>query len=617
MGGLARLEYRGYDSAGIALADKEGLTVLKAVGKLANLDEALSDAAPQDAVAGIGHTRWATHGRPTRRNAHPHTSTDGRFALVHNGIIENADLLRAELRKTGVTFASDTDTEVVVHLIQRAYDHEELLEWDGEVPGCEGETARAAQRLVAALRSVTARLQGTYTLLVLSSEAPGVILAARRSSPLVVGLGEDENFLASDALAFVEHTTRALEIDQDQVALVTGKGVVVIGHDGRVLPLKEYEVDFASDRATKGSWPTFMEKEIHEQPRGVADTLADRMDALGRLALDEVRIPESLLRSIDKIIIVGCGTASYAGQVARYAIEHWCRIPVEVELSSEFRYRDPVVTEKTLIVAISQSGETMDTIQAIRHAQEQGAKVVAVVNTPGSTISRESDAVLLTHAGPEIAVASTKAFTCQVTACFILGLYLAQVRGNKYGDEIVDYMDKLEDVPAKIQEVLNRGENVRHFAHTMKDASSVIYLGRHVGFPVALEGALKLKEICYIHAEGFAAGELKHGPIALVDEGQLVIVIVPTPRRLELHNKVLANIQEVRARGAHTIVIAEDGDHSVDEFADVVFRVPPVPTLYAPLLTVIPLQIFACELAKVKGLDVDQPRNLAKSVTVE
>ncbi len=617
MGGLARLEYRGYDSAGIALADKEGLTVLKAVGKLANLDEALSDAAPQDAVAGIGHTRWATHGRPTRRNAHPHTSTDGRFALVHNGIIENADLLRAELRKTGVTFASDTDTEVVVHLIQRAYDHEELLEWDGEVPGCEGETARAAQRLVAALRSVTARLQGTYTLLVLSSEAPGVILAARRSSPLVVGLGEDENFLASDALAFVEHTTRALEIDQDQVALVTGKGVVVIGHDGRVLPLKEYEVDFASDRATKGSWPTFMEKEIHEQPRGVADTLADRMDALGRLALDEVRIPESLLRSIDKIIIVGCGTASYAGQVARYAIEHWCRIPVEVELSSEFRYRDPVVTEKTLIVAISQSGETMDTIQAIRHAQEQGAKVVAVVNTPGSTISRESDAVLLTHAGPEIAVASTKAFTCQVTACFILGLYLAQVRGNKYGDEIVDYMDKLEDVPAKIQEVLNRGENVRHFAHTMKDASSVIYLGRHVGFPVALEGALKLKEICYIHAEGFAAGELKHGPIALVDEGQPVIVIVPTPRRLELHNKVLANIQEVRARGAHTIVIAEDGDHSVDEFADVVFRVPPVPTLYAPLLTVIPLQIFACELAKVKGLDVDQPRNLAKSVTVE
>lgn len=617
MGGLARLEYRGYDSAGVALVGDEGVAVVKAVGKLVNLGDALDEVKPEDAFAGIGHTRWATHGRPTRENAHPHTSEDGRFALVHNGIIENADVLRAELRTAGVAFASDTDTEVVVHLVQRAYDSDDLLEWEGEAPGLEGGAARAARRLVAALRAVTARLQGTYTLLVVCSEAPGAIVAARRSSPLVVGLGEEENFLGSDVLAFVEHTSRAVEIDQDQAVLVTGCGVVVIGHDGAPVPLKEYEVDFASDRATKDGWPTFMEKEIHEQPRGVADTLADRMDALGRLALDEVRIPESLLRSIDKIIIVGCGTASYAGQVARYAIEHWCRIPVEVELSSEFRYRDPVVTEKTLVVAISQSGETMDTIQAIRHAREQGAKVVAVVNTPGSTISRESDAVLLTHAGPEIAVASTKAFTSQVTACFILGLYLAQVRGNKYSDEIADYMDKLAEAPAKIQQVLDQGETVRQFARTMVDATSVIYLGRHVGFPVALEGALKLKEICYIHAEGFAAGELKHGPIALVDEGQPVIIIVPTPRRPELHNKVLANIQEVRARGARTIVVAEDGDHSVDEFAEVVFRVPPIPTLYAPLLAVVPLQIFACELAGAKGLDVDQPRNLAKSVTVE
>lgn len=615
--GLSRLEYRGYDSAGIALASPGKLNVIKTVGKLANLREAVDQDAPADAYAGIGHTRWATHGRPTVANAHPHVSPDGRFALVHNGIIENADNLRAQLRAQGAVFASETDTEVVVHLLARAYDQADAASYTGEVAELSGTDETVARRLVVAMREVTAKLEGTFTLLALSTESPKVIVAARRSSPLVIGLGEGENFLGSDVLAFIEHTNRAVEIGQDQLVVVSACAVTVIGADGHPVPLKEYEVDFSADRASKAGWPTFMEKEIHEQPRGVADTLADRLDSHEHLALDEVRIPEHVLRGIDKIIMIGCGTASYAGQVARYAIEHWCRIPVEVELSSEFRYRDPVVGEKTLVVAISQSGETMDTIQAIRHAREQGAKVVAIVNTPGSTISRESDAVILTHAGPEIAVASTKAFTSQVTACFILGLYLAQVRGNKYADEIADYMEKLARVPEAIQKVLDSGETVRQFARTMKDATSVIYLGRHVGYPVALEGALKLKEICYIHAEGFAAGELKHGPIALVDEGQPVVVIVPTPRRPELHAKVLANIQEVRARGARTIVIAEEGDTSVDEFAEVVFRVPPVPTLYAPLLTIVPLQIFACELAAVKGLDVDQPRNLAKSVTVE
>ena len=615
--GLSRLEYRGYDSAGIALASPGKLNVIKAVGKLVNLREAVDQDAPADAFAGIGHTRWATHGRPTVANAHPHVSPDGRFALVHNGIIENADSLRAQLRAQGAVFASETDTEVVVHLLAHAYDQADPASYTGEVAQLSGTDEAVARRLVVAMREVTAKLEGTFTLLALSTESPNVIVAARRSSPLVIGLGEGENFLGSDVLAFIEHTNRAVEIGQDQLVVVSASAVTVIGADGHPLPLKEYEVDFSADRATKGGWPAFMEKEIHEQPRGVADTLADRLDSHEHLALDEVRIPEHVLRGIDKIIMIGCGTASYAGQVARYAIEHWCRIPVEVELSSEFRYRDPVVGEKTLVVAISQSGETMDTIQAIRHAREQGAKVVAIVNTPGSTISRESDAVILTHAGPEIAVASTKAFTSQVTACFILGLYLAQVRGNKYADEIADYMEKLARLPEAIQKVLDSGESVRQFARTMKDATSVIYLGRHVGYPVALEGALKLKEICYIHAEGFAAGELKHGPIALVDEGQPVVVIVPTPRRPELHAKVLANIQEVRARGARTIVIAEEGDASVDEFAEVVFRVPPVPTLYAPLLTIVPLQIFACELAAVKGLDVDQPRNLAKSVTVE
>lgn len=615
--GLSRLEYRGYDSAGIALASPGKLNVIKTVGKLANLREAVDQDAPADAYAGIGHTRRATHGRPTVANAHPHVSPDGRFALVHNGIIENADNLRAQLRAQGAVFASETDTEVVVHLLARAYDQADAASYTGEVAELSGTDETVARRLVVAMREVTAKLEGTFTLLALSTESPKVIVAARRSSPLVIGLGEGENFLGSDVLAFIEHTNRAVEIGQDQLVVVSACAVTVIGADGHPVPLKEYEVDFSADRASKAGWPTFMEKEIHEQPRGVADTLADRLDSHEHLALDEVRIPEHVLRGIDKIIMIGCGTASYAGQVARYAIEHWCRIPVEVELSSEFRYRDPVVGEKTLVVAISQSGETMDTIQAIRHAREQGAKVVAIVNTPGSTISRESDAVILTHAGPEIAVASTKAFTSQVTACFILGLYLAQVRGNKYADEIADYMEKLARVPEAIQKVLDSGETVRQFARTMKDATSVIYLGRHVGYPVALEGALKLKEICYIHAEGFAAGELKHGPIALVDEGQPVVVIVPTPRRPELHAKVLANIQEVRARGARTIVIAEEGDTSVDEFAEVVFRVPPVPTLYAPLLTIVPLQIFACELAAVKGLDVDQPRNLAKSVTVE
>ena len=502
-------------------------------------------------------------------------------------------------------------------MLARAYDAASEASYQGAVAGLTGTDEEVARRLVVAMREVTRQLRGTFTLLALSNQSPDVIVAARRSSPLVIGLGEGENFLGSDVLAFVEHTRRAVEVGQDQIVVVSATDVTVIDPDGTAVEPREYEIDFASDNATKNGWPTFMEKEIHEQPEAVGATLADRIDSHGHLALDEVRISEHVLRSVDKVIMIGCGTASYAGQVARYAIEHWCRIPVEVELSSEFRYRDPVVGEKTLVVAISQSGETMDTIQAIRHAREQGAKVVAIVNTPGSTISRESDAVILTHAGPEIAVASTKAFTAQVTACYILGLYLAQVRGNKYADEIADYMDKLARVPDAIATVLRGGESVRQFARTMNDATSVIYLGRHVGFPVALEGALKLKEICYIHAEGFAAGELKHGPIALVDEGQPVIVIVPTPRRPELHGKVLANIAEVRARGARTIIVAEEGDTSVDEFAEVVFRVPPVPTLYAPLLTVVPLQIFACELAAVKGLDVDQPRNLAKSVTVE
>ena len=597
--GLRRQEYRGYDSAGVALVCPDGIVFRKKAGKLLNLENEVKEHPLPDSQIGIGHTRWATHGGPTDNNAHPHVVDNGRLAVVHNGIIENFAELRAELLAEGVEFASQTDTEVAAATIASIYN--KLGTGD----------------LTEAVRVASNRLEGAFTILAIHADHPDRVVATRRNSPLVIGLGENENFLGSDVSAFIDYTKEAVEMGQDQIVTITGTDYSIIDFEGNPAEGKPFHIEWDAAAAEKGGYNSFMEKEIHEQPDAVGATLADRIDSQGHLALDEVRIPEHVLRSVDKVIMIGCGTASYAGQVARYAIEHWCRIPVEVELSSEFRYRDPVVGEKTLVVAISQSGETMDTIQAIRHAREQGAKVVAIVNTPGSTISRESDAVILTHAGPEIAVASTKAFTAQVTACYILGLYLAQVRGNKYADEIADYMDKLARVPEAIAKVLESGETVRQFARTMQDATSVIYLGRHVGFPVALEGALKLKEICYIHAEGFAAGELKHGPIALVDEGQPVIVIVPTPRRPELHGKVLANIAEVRARGARTIVVAEEGDSSVDEFAEVVFRVPAVPTLYAPLLTVVPLQIFACELASVKGLDVDQPRNLAKSVTVE
>ncbi|MDY5128540.1 glutamine--fructose-6-phosphate transaminase (isomerizing) [Actinotignum urinale] len=625
MDGLARLEYRGYDSAGIGITTNNGIAIRKKAGKLANLRESLNAQPLPEAIAGIGHTRWATHGGPTDSNAHPHRSSDATIAVVHNGIIENADNLRRALEKEGYAFVSETDTEVIANLVAHLYSQDSsnatmLTQGGATVPKPAGNTGdqETAARLARALHQATTMLQGTFTVLAIHNDCPGIIVAARRSSPLVIGLGKDCNYLGSDVLAFAEHTSHCLEIGQDQLVMVTAKDVVVADVNGKPLNPRHYEIDFSIDRVSKAGWETFMEKEINEQPRGITDTLADRIDAKGYLTLDELRISADVLRQADKMIIIACGTASYAGLVARYAIEHWCRIPVEVEIASEFRYRDPIVNQKTLVVAISQSGETMDTIMAVRHARDQGAKVLAIVNTPGSTISRESDAVLLTHAGPEIAVASTKAFTAQVAACYLLGLYLAQVRGNKYIDEIADYMEKLGKVPSAIQRVLNESQAVKDVARMYgKALESTIFLGRHVGFPVALEGALKLKEIAYVHAEGFAAGELKHGPIALVEEGQLVFVVVPTPRRPELHDKVISNIQEVRARGAVTLVIAEEGDEKAAQYANHIFRVPQLPTLYAPLVTAIPLQIFACEVAKEKGYDVDQPRNLAKSVTVE
>lgn len=599
MEGLGRLEYRGYDSAGIALVDGDRVATAKRAGKLNNLRDALAENPPAMSATAIGHTRWATHGGPTNANAHPQRGgTEGKFALVHNGIIENFHSLRQQLLADGVEFTSETDTEVVAHLVEAAY--------------------RETKDLTEAMRHVVATLEGAFTLLAVDSDAPNTVVGARRNSPLVVGLGEGENYMGSDVAAFIGFTRQALELGQDQIVTITPDSVEVINFDGTPSQGRAYEVTWDAAAAEKGGFDTFMEKEIHDQPLAVRDTLLGRTDEQGRLVLDEMSVTEDELRSITKIVIVACGTAAYAGMVAKYAVERWTRIPVEVELAHEFRYRDPVIDENTLVVSISQSGETMDTLMAVRHAKELGARTVSICNTHGSTIPRESDAVLYTHAGPEIAVASTKAFIAQITASFVLGLYLAQLRGGSFGRNAAEVMTELHGIPEKIEELLGNLERVKEIAYFMADTRSVLFLGRHVGFPIAMEGALKLKELAYIHAEGFAAGELKHGPIALIEPGQPVFIVVPSPSAENgLHGKVVSNIQEIRARGARTLVIAEEGDEDVVPFADEVIRVPATSQLLAPLLTVVPLQYFALQLSSAKGLDVDQPRNLAKSVTVE
>ncbi|SKB05202.1 glutamine--fructose-6-phosphate transaminase (isomerizing) [Aeromicrobium choanae] len=597
MGGLRRLEYRGYDSTGVGVVDGDKIAWAKKAGKLANLDAELSEHPLPASTTGIGHTRWATHGGPTDANAHPHLDPGERVAVVHNGIIENFMVLRDELEGAGYEFASETDTEVVAHLLHRE------LQQTADLPD--------------AVRAVCRQLQGAFTLVFADALNPGVVVGARRNSPLVVGRGDGENFLGSDVAAFIDYTAEAIELGQDQVVTITADSIEVTDFDGHEAPTTAYTVDWDVTAAEKGGYEWFMAKEIDEQPKAVADTLLGRVGTDGRLQLDEMRLSDDELREIDKIIVIACGTASYAGLVAKYAIEHWTRIPCEVELASEFRYRDPIIDRSTLVVAISQSGETMDTLMAIRYARQQRARVLSICNTNGSTIPRESDAVIYTHAGPEIAVASTKGFLSQMVACYLLGLYLAQVKGAKYGDEISHVIDELHAIPAKVQRMLDEGDQVRKLAADLVDRRSFLFLGRHVGYPVALEGALKLKELAYVHAEGFAAGELKHGPIALVEKGLPMFVVVPPRARDQLQEKIVSNIQEVRARGAYTIVLVEDGDDSVVPFADVVIRLPRTPTLLQPLVATVPLQIFAGELAELLGHDVDQPRNLAKSVTVE
>jgi glucosamine--fructose-6-phosphate aminotransferase (isomerizing) len=602
---LRRMEYRGYDSAGIALVDGTGdLTVRRRAGRLANLESALAetDSAALRGTTGVGHTRWATHGRPTDRNAHPHRDAAGKIAVVHNGIIENYVPLRHELETAGVEFASDTDTEVAVHLVARNYHH--------------GETAGD---FTASVLAVLRRLEGHFTLVFTNADDPGTIVAARRSTPLVVGIGKGEMFVGSDVAAFIGHTREAVELGQDQAVAITADSYRITDFDGNDLTstARTFHIDWDVEAAEKGGYEYFMLKEIAEQPTAVADTLLGHF-VDGRIVLDEQRLSDQELREIDKVFVVACGTAYHSGLLAKYAIEHWTRLPVEVELASEFRYRDPVLDRSTLVVAISQSGETADTLEAVRHAKEQKAKVLAICNTNGSQIPRECDAVLYTRAGPEIGVASTKTFLAQVTANYLVGLALAQARGTKYPDEVEREYRDLEAMPDLVARVIAEIEPVAQLAHRFAQASTILFLGRHVGYPVALEGALKLKELAYMHAEGFAAGELKHGPIALIEDGLPVIVVMPSPKSSAmLHGKLLSNIREIQTRGAITIVIAEEGDDTVRPYADHLFEIPAVSTLLQPLLSTIPLQVFAASVAQARGYDVDKPRNLAKSVTVE
>ena len=582
--GLRRLEYRGYDSAGIALPTEIGkpLFIEKRAGKLKNLEEAL--AKTPNSTSGIGHTRWATHGGPTDTNAHPHLDNDGKLALIHNGIIENYVQLRAELEKRGHKFKSETDTESVVHLLSDA-----RKENKGD--------------LAAAMRQVCKQLKGSFTLLAIHSDDPSHIVGARRNSPLVVGVGNGENFLASDVAAFIAHTKVALELGQDEVVEITPTSIEVTNLAGQVVKSKEYEISWDASAAERGGFTHFMLKEIYEQPKAISDTLIGRLDGLNL---------KFKFKKFEKIVIIACGTAYNAGLVGKYAIEKWGQIPVDVELASEYRYREPSLDKKTLVIPISQSGETMDTLMALRYAKSKGATIFSVCNTNGSTIGRESDAVLYTHAGPEIAVASTKAFATQLIAMYLIGLEIGKRLDNLSKKEVNAIVEQLSALPAKVEQVLETVEPLRELTRKFKDAESVLFLGRHVGYPTALEGALKLKELAYMHAEGFAGGELKHGPIALIDKGTPVVAIMPAEHSV-LAEKMASNIQEVKARGAVVIAISEFDFVGADHL----IRIPKIDQLLQPVLAVVPLQVIAYEMAVARGNDVDQPRNLAKSVTVE
>ena len=589
--GLRRLEYRGYDSAGVALLDGE-IVVVKKAGKLGELERELDERGAPAGHVGMGHTRWATHGEPSDRNAHPHLDCHGRIAVIHNCIIENFQALRAELEKRGHTLGSETDTEVVAHMIEERY---------------EGDLAEA-------VRATVRELEGAYAIVVCTIDEPERIVGVKVSSPLVVGLGDGESMLASDIPAVLSRTTTVIPVEEGQVVDVTRDGVTITDLQGSPIDPEPIVVDWDVAKAQKGGFDDFMLKEIHEQPSAIRDTLVGRVDERGMLALDELHIEADVLREVGKVFVVACGTAFHSGLVAKYAIEHWTRLPVEIEIASEFRYRDPVLGPDTLTLAVSQSGETIDTLEAARHARRQGSRVIAVTNTLGSSLAREADGVLYTHAGPEIGVAATKTFATQMVAQHLTALYLAQVRGAMFPEEIAAIVDELRELPAWVERALALEPQVAEIAVEYAQARDFLFIGRHTGYPAALEGALKLKEISYIHAEGYPAGELKNGPIALVEPG---VPVVAVATECHVYRKMLSNIQEVRARGADVIVVATEGDAEIGALAKHVLFVPRTAELFSPVVVSVPLQLLAYHVAKLRGCDVDQPRNLAKSVTVE
>jgi glucosamine--fructose-6-phosphate aminotransferase (isomerizing) len=591
MEGLRRLEYRGYDSAGVALVDG-GVHVRKRAGKLAELDRALEGDPPPPARVGMGHTRWATHGIPSDRNAHPHLDCGGRIAVIHNGIIENFAELRARLEKEGHALASDTDTECIAHLIEQRFE------------GHLGDAVRASIK----------ELDGAYAIVALAVDDPDHIVGAKVSSPLVVGLGEGENLLASDIPAVLSRTRSVIPVREGEVVEIGPEEVRITDFDGNEIQAEPLEIDWDVARAQKSGFDHFMLKEIHEQPAAIRDTLVGRVDAPGHLALDELRVSEDVLRNVDKVFVVACGTAFHAGLVAKYAIEHWTRIPVEIEIASEFRYRDPVLDAGTLTFGVSQSGETIDTLEAVRHARNQRSHVIAITNTVGSSITREADGIFYTHAGPEIGVAASKTFATQMVALDLVALFLAQIRGAMFPHEIAEVLEDLHRLPEQVERAIELDAQVRAVADRYAGARDFLFIGRHTGYPAALEGALKLKELSYIHAEGYPAGEMKHGPIALVEEG---VPVVAVATECHVYPKVLSNIQEVKARGAEVIAVATEGDERIRSLADHVFFVPRTPELLSPVVVTVPLQLLAYHIARLRDCDVDQPRNLAKSVTVE
>ena len=594
VGGLRKLEYRGYDSAGVAVVGPSGLTVRRAKGKLQNLVRLLEDG-PLPGCTGIGHTRWATHGRPSDENAHPHAY--GGVAVVHNGIIENHLALKAALAARGHRFASETDTEIFAHLIADALQ-------------------AGAQDLRQAVRAALQQVQGTYAIAVVAATRPDEIVAAKNASPLVVGYGQGESFLASDVPAILEHTREVSYLEEGELAVLTAQGIVIHGRDGEPVQRRPRRIEWSSVAAEKDGHKHFMHKEIFEQPRAVADTIRGRASLeQGDVTLDGVELPEAYVRSIERVVIVACGTSWHAGLSGRLMIESLARVPVEVELASEFRNRDPLVSEKVLCLAVSQSGETADTLAAVKVAKARGARAFAICNVVGSAISRECDGgTLLTRAGPEIGVASTKAYTTQLAALYLLAVKLGRLRGTLSAEAAREHLDGLRHAPSWMEQMIRQEAALMPIAKRCAAARDVLFLGRGAQFPVALEGALKLKEISYIHAEGYAAGEMKHGPIALIDE-QMPVIVLAT--REPAYEKTLGNMEEVRARGGHVYAVVSEGDTHAASLAEVALPVPPCPPLLGPLLSIIPLQFLAYHVADLKGTDVDQPRNLAKSVTVE